>query len=71
MKEPKEKECIHCGGRLRKHGFQPYFVDGVEVRPQQYDCVVCHKKSVHYVGQVIPKKVVPRQIIESRVQQTK
>lgn len=62
MKEPKEKKCIHCGGRLRKHGFQTYGKGGVKIRTQQYECIACFKKSAHYMGQIIPKRIVPRKV---------
>lgn len=53
----KEKKCIYCEGRLRKHGIKRWLREGVEMHVQDYECSVCGRRSVHWKGKVIPRKV--------------
>lgn len=55
MGEPKEKKCIFCGGRLWKHGMKRWKSGDGEKAFPDYECSVCRRRSVHYVGQVIKK----------------
>lgn len=53
------KKCIFCGGRLRKHGVRTYKAKSGEVkRTQDYECFECRRRSCHWVGQVMPERVI-------------
>lgn len=45
----KNMRCKECGGRLRKSGFREYLSPVKKERIQQYQCIDCGKRSIHYV----------------------
>lgn len=47
--DTKNIRCTVCGGRLRKSGFRDYLSPVKKERIQQFQCVTCGKRSIHYV----------------------
>ena len=47
--DTKNIRCATCGGRLRKSGYRDYLSPRKKERIQQYQCVECGKRSIHYI----------------------
>ena len=47
--DTKNLRCTVCGGRLRKCGYRDYLSPVKRERIPQFQCVVCGKRSIHYV----------------------